>query len=109
MHAPRASVGSVVGAPRVIVNHVGVQDYLRFHRQPVAVLPYPWFIDTPPIGASPVENATSADPYVIVIAAQPHPAPVRASPETPPDYSYVAGCRAIPNGYHCDTAHNGTP
>lgn len=24
--------------------------------------------------------------------------------EAPPDYGYVAGCHAIPNGYHCDAA-----
>lgn len=25
------------------------------------------------------------------------------------DYSYVPGCHAIPNGYHCDSAHPDTP
>jgi hypothetical protein len=27
-------------------------------------------------------------------------------PAAPRDYSYVSGCRAIPNGYHCDIPGN---
>jgi hypothetical protein len=43
-----------------------------------------------------------AQPQVIVIHADADQHLVSADPM--PDYSYVAGCHAIPNGYHCDTA-----
>jgi hypothetical protein len=43
-----------------------------------------------------------AQPQVIVIHADADQHLVSADPM--PDHSYVAGCHAIPNGYHCDTA-----
>jgi hypothetical protein len=30
----------------------------------------------------------------------------RATAAALPDYGYVAGCHAIPNGYHCDFPHD---
>jgi hypothetical protein len=54
-------------------------------------------MDTPPI-----QSAVPATPPVIVMSGLPNGVPERRAPETPPDYGYVAGCRAIPNGYHCD-------
>jgi hypothetical protein len=43
-----------------------------------------------------------------VMSGLPNDVPEPQAPETPPDYGFVAGCRAIPNGHHCDTPHNAT-
>jgi hypothetical protein len=66
---------------------------------------WPYF-DTSPIDGAPVANSDPADPFVIVMSGQPDRASERATADAPPDYSYVAGCHAIPNGYHCDLPHN---
>ena len=67
-------------------------------------------LDTAPLQVPSVANETPSAPVVIVMSGLSDGAPERARPETPPDYGYVAGCHAIPNGYHCDIPHNeGTP
>jgi hypothetical protein len=43
-----------------------------------------------------------------VMSGLPNGVPEPQAPEIPPDYGFVAGCRAIPNGHHCDTPHNAT-
>src|SRR5208283_549502 len=108
MHVPQAPMTSSVIAQRITPRHIGVQDGLRFHHLaqsqiglPVATWPYSSFLDTTPIEAPPVEDEVFSDPYVIVMSNLPGRAPQLKAPETPPDYGY-AGCRAIPNGYHCE-------
>jgi hypothetical protein len=63
-----------------------------------------WWPDTPVVQApTPTDGAsqTQLQPQIIVVHTD---TPAHAASEPPPDFSYVAGCRAIPNGYHCDTA-----
>jgi hypothetical protein len=71
---------------------------------PIGIWPY-W----PSIDATPEQSFSERSgpaPSVVVISGSPRDAPQRVAPETPADYSYVAGCHAIPNGYHCDAPHN---
>jgi hypothetical protein len=103
-----------------VMSHIGarnldVQNDLRFRRhsqsqngQPITLWPYSSFTDTLPMDVSPGQSEFPSSPSVIVMSGLPNGVPDRAIPETPPDYGYIAGCRAIPNGYHCDTPHNGT-
>jgi hypothetical protein len=55
-------------------------------------------------GYQPVQQAQDApsQPQVIVIRSDGNGRMTAA--EATPDYGYVQGCHAIPNGYHCDTA-----
>lgn len=53
------------------------------------------YVMPPPVAPPP--------PQVIVIGSA-MPPPMPAAPGAMPDYSYVAGCQAIPNGYHCAAA-----
>lgn len=46
-------------------------------------------------------QASSAQPQITIIGGGSE-GRVAETPETTPDYSYVPGCHAIPNGYHCD-------
>jgi hypothetical protein len=46
--------------------------------------------------------AAQAGPETIVIAHDVPTNPAPAAPQPLPNLTYVAGCRAIPNGYHCD-------
>lgn len=47
-------------------------------------------------------------PHVIIVG-QSSPAPTDRIASAPPlDYSYVPGCRPIPNGYHCDFPQSAT-
>jgi hypothetical protein len=67
---------------------------------PIGIWPYWPSIDatSEPLPSQRSEPA----PSVIVISGSPGGAPQRVAPDTPADYSYAAGCHAIPNGYHCD-------
>ena len=70
---------------------------------PVTIWPYG--LDTP-IEAPPAAQAVPSQPEVLVIAGSHGDLPENMTPQNPPDYSYVTGCHAIPNGYHCDNTHN---
>jgi hypothetical protein len=63
-----------------------------------------WPGDLPTIQteAPPAEEVPPPEPQVIVLTAPHGSSPENAAPATPADYSYVTGCHAIPNGYHCD-------
>jgi hypothetical protein len=69
---------------------------------PLAIWPYG--LDTP-IEAPAAAETVPSQPEVLVIAGSHGVLPENATPQTPPDYSYVTGCHAIPNGYHCDNTH----
>ena len=58
----------------------------------------------PYIGAteSMVPDGAPVQPQVVVLTNAPQPAPAPATAPVPMDLGYVPGCRAIPNGYHCD-------
>lgn len=113
IHVPEASVRSGSSAP----HHVGMRTDLRFHHpiqsrngSPVAIWPDSAPFNTMPVqGPPPDDSEAPAGPSVTVMSDMLHNAPTDTVPETPPDFSYVAGCRAIPNGYHCDYQHEEAP
>jgi hypothetical protein len=74
---------------------------------PIGVWPYWSPIDMPLMEVPPVGTPAASNLPVIVVSGLANGAQQRTAPETRPDYSYVAGCRAIPNGYHCDPPANG--
>jgi hypothetical protein len=114
VHGRRTFARSRVGTPRFIGpnrafigRNVGFRNDFRLGQRnqfldawPIAAWPYSWPMDDTPVtvGGSP------SSPSVIVISGVPNSAAERTVPQTPPDYSYVAGCRAVPNGYHCDVS-----
>jgi hypothetical protein len=90
-----------------IARNFGIRNDLRFRQRnqlqdvwPIGAWPYSWPMDTAPVTV----DGGLANPSVIVISAAPSSAPERTGPQTPPDYSYVPGCHAVPNGYHCDVS-----
>jgi hypothetical protein len=76
---------------------------------PTDTMAYPWW-PTDTMMPAEVGTAVPSEPQVIVISspnyAQGH---IATTPGDPPDYSYVAGCHAIPNGYHCDAPGQEAP
>lgn len=100
VHLRRPPAGRGFVAPRIFVRHMPV---------PVnSVLPYPWLFDTAPTESYPAGNGTAADPYVIVISAQPYPVPVPAASRAQPAGD-IGSCHPIPNGYHCDVRRGAVP
>jgi hypothetical protein len=65
---------------------------------------WPYF-DTASMDPAPAAGAGPSDPFVVVTSGLPNGASERAAADPLPDYGYVAGCHAIPNGYHCDAPH----
>jgi hypothetical protein len=68
----------------------------------IVAWPYLWPLDPVPEQISLTGDDPPAAPQVIVVSGSPS---VVQSPATSPArlaYSYVAGCHAIPGGYHCD-------
>jgi hypothetical protein len=113
-HLPQTAVRSRVMPPRNMARRIDAQNGLRFRRHaqlrnglPVLTLPYSSSIGMTTVDVPSVQNGRPSDPPVFVMSQLPNRAPERTAPETPPDYGYVAGCRAIPNGYHCDMPHDG--
>jgi hypothetical protein len=111
-----------IGTPGVTRGLGGVQnDVFRrgagFGNPGLAgIWPYPWWpIDTTqgwPIDTTPAQVGTAvpSEPQVIVISSSNHAQGRTAPPPgDPPDYSYVPGCHAIPNGYHCDAPGHEAP
>jgi hypothetical protein len=45
-------------------------------------------------------SQTQLQPHIVVVQSD---TAAHTASEPPPDFGYVPGCRAIPNGYHCDT------
>jgi hypothetical protein len=70
--------------------------------------PYPWWpIDTT---QAQVGTAAPSEPQVIVISSSNYAqGRIAPAPGDPPDFSYVPGCHAIPNGYHCDAPRHEAP
>ena len=62
------------------------------------IWPY-WPLPGPYLAPPP---AAPAGPETIVIARALPTNPAPATPQPLPSLTYVAGCHAIPNGYHCD-------
>jgi hypothetical protein len=102
-----------VVAPRIAARNPDARNELRFRRDtqlqnglPITIWPYSSFTDTTPMDVPPSQSEVPVLPPVIAMSGWPNGTPDRTAPERPADYSYVAGCHAIPNGHHCDLAHN---
>jgi len=115
MHTARPSMRNRVVMRHIFARHADVQNDLRFRRhtqlqgsQPITIWPYSPFTDTAPMDVPLTQSEVPPSPPVIVMSGLSNGGPDRTAPETPPDFSYVAGCHAIPNGYHCDLPHNET-
>ena len=115
-HVPPARMPSSIVAPRIMARHIGIQDRLHFHRHaqsqnglPIVTWPYSLPFEVTPTEIRPDEDELPTTPQIIVMSGLPDLAPERIAPEAPPDYDYVAGCRAIPNGYHCEVPHKQAP
>lgn len=88
----------------------GRAEEFRFHGRSglnggsaVVIWPDTSLLDTAPEEVTaPPEPPAPAGPEVIVLGTQPHGTSEPAVRQPLPDYGYVPGCRAIPNGYHCD-------
>lgn len=113
MHTARPFMRNMVVTPHVAARNTDVRNDLRFRRDtqlqnglPITIWPYSSFTDTTPMDVPPSRNEVPVSPSILVMSGLPNGVPDRAVPETPPDYGYIVGCRAIPNGYHCDTPHN---
>jgi hypothetical protein len=94
--------GSLRASP-IVPRRINVADELRARGRgsfengfPIGAWPY-W----PTIGT--VGGEAPSSPAVIVVSAAQTPASQRTLSDQFPDYSYIPGCHAIPNGYHCDT------
>jgi hypothetical protein len=107
----RPSMRNGVVMRHIFARHADVQSGLRFRRSqlPITIWPYSSFTNTAPMDV-PLNQSDvpPSSPFVIEVSGAPNGGSNRTAPDTPPDFSYVAGCHAIPNGYHCDAPHNET-
>jgi hypothetical protein len=108
VHAPLGYRRSHVATARVINRRIGGQSGLgrrnlaEFQNGwPIVGWPYWQSIDGTPMDAPPLGSEVSPSPSVTVISGPPE-----RIVGAPPDYSYAAGCHAIPGGYHCDVPRN---
>jgi hypothetical protein len=115
IHTARPFMRNSNVMPHIVARNADLRNDLRLRRhalfqngRPITIWPYSSFDGTTPIGIPPMQSELAPIPPVIVMSGLPNGVPEPQAPETPPDYGYVAGCRAIPNGYHCDTRHNAT-
>jgi hypothetical protein len=113
IHTARPIMRNRVVTPHIAARDTDVQNDLRFRRHTqlqngsqITIWPYSSFTDTTPLDVPQNQSEVPASTPIIVMSGLPNGVPDRTVPETPPDYGYIAGCRAIPNGYHCDTPHN---
>jgi hypothetical protein len=87
------------------------KNELRFRRTqlqnglPITIWPYSPYTDTAPMDVPLTQSEVLPSPPVILMSGLSSGGLDRTGPETRPDFSYVAGCHAIPNGYHCNTPH----
>jgi hypothetical protein len=109
-HVLRAPLASRRSGNTVAMQRLRVQEGFGLRRRgltqnglPAAIWPYG--LDTP-IEVPDAAEAVPSQPEVLVIAGSHGDLRENTTPRTPPDYSYVTGCHAIPNGYHCDNTHN---
>jgi hypothetical protein len=96
------------GRIRTVAHHIAVQKRSRFVRDarslrasPISIWPF-----SLPLFMFPIAIPTS--PIVVVLSEFPRNASGPTISETLLDYDYVPGCRAIRNGYHCDSPHGET-
>jgi hypothetical protein len=111
---PPVMLRSNIVPPHTIARRIGILNSGRFSRReqlrnglPIAIWPGWSYVGTMPIDVPPAVGEAPSAPQFIVMSALSDRAPERPVTETPPDFGYIEGCRAIPNGYHCNIAHDG--
>lgn len=104
----RFGTPGIVGGPRNFQNNVFRRGGAFPNSGLAGIWPYPWWpTDTMP---AQVGTAVPSAPQVIVISSSNYAqGRIPPTPGDPPDYSYVPGCQAIPNGYHCETPVHEAP
>jgi hypothetical protein len=105
----RTPIRSHEGTPRFAGHNAFQSD--RFgrrgaprNRESLLIWPYSSIDGAIPVEVPVAGSEVSSDPQVIMIPGPAGGAPGQTAPEAPADYSYVPGCHAIPNGYHCDAS-----
>jgi hypothetical protein len=100
-------------APSVVPRQYSIGNDLLLRRGdrfenawPIGIWPFWPDSDAIPMVVPSSGGDGRASPSVIVVSGSPNGAPERTASATLSDYSYVAGCHAIPNGYHCDVPHD---
>jgi hypothetical protein len=114
--------GVVIGAPHhfarpIIAQHrfIAAQRFRALHLQnrrlhsltgfPIGgIWPGFWWPNTQVVEVPAAVEETAQpqmQPQIIIIRSD---TAAHTVPEPPPDFGYVSGCHAIPNGYHCDTS-----
>lgn len=107
MHTARPFVRNRVVTRHITARAANVRNDLHFrHALPIMIWPYSSFVGTTTMDVPPIQSEGPSNPPIFVMSQLPNRV-LERPPETPPDYGYVAGCRAIPNGYHCDMPHEG--
>jgi hypothetical protein len=103
-----------LGVPGVVPRQfaIGNDRLLRRRDQfenvwPIGIWPFWPSGDTIPAVVTSSGSDVPASRSVTVVSGAPNGEPERTESATPRDYSYVAGCHAIPNGYHCDSPRHG--
>ena len=112
-HAPRAHAPARLERSMIAAHTAREQARLRLDRHHLAqtggpIVLWPDWFPTTQVAPPPAEVQVPPQPEVIVLAGLHGSSPENVTPEPPADYSYVAGCHAIPNGYHCDIPHDET-
>ena len=59
-----------------------------------------WPDATQAVAAPAIDATAQPQPEVIIMHSD---TAAHTASEPPPDFGYIPGCHAIPNGYHCDT------
>jgi hypothetical protein len=114
MRLPFASAHRHIRMRHIITDRVR-HDFPRRHAvarhfAPVAILPYAYSVEAVPVERPVTRDEAAGNPYVVAISRSTSDVPEpTTAPAMPPDYSYVPGCVAIPNGYHCKTPPKEVP
>jgi hypothetical protein len=89
------------------VGDIRIHPHVRLQSQSfVEIWPYVPF-DFAALAETPTDDNTPGYSSVIVLTNPGGAVRETSAAGAPPDYSYVPGCRPIPNGYFCDTHDDG--
>jgi hypothetical protein len=105
LRMPRAPQPTRAEAPRQAIGSGAIRNRNLGHEPKQTVIEvWPYVpLDDGGYVEMPVGDAAVDTPNVIVVGNTPAANAKPSGAEPLPDYSYVPGCRAIPNGYTCDT------
>jgi hypothetical protein len=110
VHRPLLASDHMIGRHHLQISNSQRAERDRHKQASVATTVWPFtpFVDTSAAQLVPIDNQPPAEPQVIIVSNAQQPQSDRPRSDMPPDFGYVPGCRAIPNGYHCDNPHTET-